>query len=394
MVKTVKMVKFLVAFTFMVLITLLVTTFVASAASYTAVTTANVNLRSYGGTDYKVITVVPKGTTITVNEDMNLNDAWFSVKLSTGEEGFMHSYYIKENNLADTSYGGGVYNATTTSTVNLRAWKSTNSAIQAVVPKGAAIDVLDSSDGTWYFVRLSNGQEGYMHKAYITPGSLTSTTPTPSSTTKTTATVNLRAWMGTEYKVIKVVPANTAVTVLDSTNATWWNVKLPTGEIGWMHTNYISGVGGSTIAPVPTPSTGVYTSTSVNLRAWKGTNYNIIKVASAGTKVMVLDNSLNDSTWVNVQLPTGEVGWMHVAYLKGYTSSAGSTWQPEAPSLGNNMTTTTVNLRAWKGTNYKVITVASAGTKVTVLDSSDPNWWNVKLPTGEIGWIYNSYISK
>ena len=51
-----------------------------------------------------------------------------------------------------------------------------------------------------------------------------------------------------------------------------------------------------------------------------------------------------------------------------------------------------LNIRTGPGLNYMIITVLPKGTHLTVLDTSNPDWYMVKLKNGSVGYAYSYYI--
>ena len=56
-------------------------------------------------------------------------------------------------------------------------------------------------------------------------------------------------------------------------------------------------------------------------------------------------------------------------------------------------TTEYVNFRTGPGTNYSSKDVIPSGTGITVIDTSNSEWYAVRLSNGSTGYIYAEYIS-
>ena len=56
-------------------------------------------------------------------------------------------------------------------------------------------------------------------------------------------------------------------------------------------------------------------------------------------------------------------------------------------------TTEYVNFRTGPGTNYSSKDVIPSGTGITVIDTSNSEWYAVRLSDGSTGYIYAEYIS-
>ncbi len=248
----------------------------------------------------------------------------------------------------------------TTDTVNLRTWKSTSYPILTICAPGTKLTILDRSDSTWYQVKVPTGEVGYMHSSYIkitqeltatpTPTPVPTSTPTPtpippkptatpapgSTVAYTTDAVNFRTGAGTSHSIISTLKAGTMVTVLDTSNSSWYKVQLADGTQGYVHTNYlyISPTGSATPAPTATPTqspdsntgtTDTYykiTADALNVRDAASTSGGIITQVGFGKIVTLIEKTSDD--WFKIKTDSGIVGYVASAYLTPYTSSSGS----------------------------------------------------------------------
>lgn len=135
---------------------------VIAEASEIKITTANLNMRTGPGTGYAVITVIPKGSQVTVN---GYSGDWAKVTYS-GKNGYAHSSYLK-NESSTVRY--------TTANLNLRTGPGTSYSIILTMPKGSKVYVLDTKYA-WPKVRYTD-REGYASPSYL------STTPPGTSAT-------------------------------------------------------------------------------------------------------------------------------------------------------------------------------------------------------------------
>jgi uncharacterized protein YraI len=123
------------------------------------VTTSNVNFRTGPGTDYSVMWVVSKGTTVDAT-----NQAFNGFRLVTigGTNGWIYDAYLVNAN----SQGGASQTLTTTSNLNLRQQPSTGAKILLVIPKGAQVTAYDDSQNGFRWVSY-NGTSGWAYEAYL-----------------------------------------------------------------------------------------------------------------------------------------------------------------------------------------------------------------------------------
>ena len=292
--------------------------------------------------------------------------------------------------------------AKTTEYVNFRSGPGTNYSSQGIIASGTSITVTDTSNSEWYAVRLSNGSTGYIYAEYISMSTGGSTSNGEERSAKTTEYVNFRSGPGTNYSSKGVIALGTTVTVTDTSNAQWYAVRLSNGSTGYIFAEYISFTGSNTpsatAAPTQAPSNGseqtAKTTEYVNFRSGPGTNYSSKGVIALGTTVTVTDTS--NSEWYAVRLSNGSTGYIFAKYLKlNSSSSATATPAPtQAPNGSEQSAKTTeyVNFRSGPGTNYSSKGVIALGTTVTVTDTSNSEWYAVRLSNGSTGYIFAKYL--
>ncbi|WP_412390517.1 SH3 domain-containing protein [Hominenteromicrobium sp.] len=288
--------------------------------------------------------------------------------------------------------------AKTTEYVNFRSGPGTNYSSQGIIASGTTITVTDTSNSEWYAVRLSNGSTGYIYAEYISMSTGGSTSNGEERSAKTTEYVNFRSGPGTNYNSKGVIALGTTVTVTDTSNAQWYAVRLSNGSTGYIFAEYISFTGSNmpsaTAAPTQAPSNGseqsAKTTEYVNFRSGPGTNYSSKGVIALGTTVTVTDTS--NSEWYAVRLSNGSTGYIFAQYLKLNSSSSATATPAPSGSEQTAKTTEYVNFRSGPGTNYSSKGVIALGTTVTVTDTSNSEWYAVRLSNGSTGYIFAQYL--
>ena len=297
--------------------------------------------------------------------------------------------------------------AKTTEYVNFRTGPGTNYSSKGVIPSGTGITVTDTSNSQWYAVRLSDGSTGYIYAEYVSVSG-SNTTEDGEVNAKTTADVNFRSGPGTNYNSKAVIGSGTGIIVTDTGNSQWYAVRLTNGSTGYIYAEYIRitgdvGTPSAPAEPTPAPSNPEAEQTAktteyVNFRTGPGTNYSSKGVISLGTTVTVTDTS--NSQWYAVRLANGSTGYIFAQYIK-ITSTPSATATPAptptpAPSDPSKeqtaKTTEYVNFRTGPGTNYSSKGVIPSGTAITVTDTSNSQWYAVRLANGSTGYIYAQYI--
>ena len=257
--------------------------------------------------------------------------------------------------------------------------------------------VTDTSNAEWYAVKTSGGSTGYIYSKYL---QLAASGSSASGTT--TEYVHLRSGPGTSYSSKGVIASGTKLTITDTSNSTWYAVKLANGTTGYMYAQYVKLDGtaaeatakpSATAAPTQAPSGSSVSGTTteyVHLRSGPGTSYSSKGVIASGTQVTVTDRS--NSTWYAVKTASGTTGYIYSIYLKILSdNTATTTPKPTAtptPAPSGTVqakTTAGVNLRRGAGTGYGIIKVVPENTTVTVTDTSNSQWYKVKLSDGTEG---------
>ncbi len=354
----------------------------------TAVTTAPLNLRSGAGTGYSVLTVLPKGATVTVLS--RTNQSWYQVSYTdsagtawTGYAGAAYLTATGSSSAASDSAAGET--ATTTVSLNLRSGAGTSYSVIIVLPKRATVTILSKTNYQWYQVSYTSSAgttwTGYAGAAYLTvtgstgtsaSGSADSTSDNAASsdsssasdssaasdsaatgTATTTAPLNLRSGPGSSYSVVTVLPKGVTVTVLGKPNSSWYKVSY-TGSIGTTWTGY---VGAS------------YLSVSGGTAS---TDDDSVSGGTASTD----DDSASGSTDSS----------------SNSASSSGNSDSAASASAGETaVTTASLNLRSGPGSSHSVVTVLPSGAQVTVLDKSNRYWYKVSY-TGSTGATWTGYV--
>ena len=211
---------------------------------------------------------------------------------------------------------------------------------------------------------------------------------------KTTEYVNFRSGPGTNYSSQGIIASGTTITVTDTSNSEWYAVRLSNGSTGYIYAEYISmSTGGSTSNG---EERSAKTTEYVNFRSGPGTNYNSKGVIALGTTVTVTDTS--NAQWYAVRLSNGSTGYIFAEYISftGSNTPSATATPTQAPSNGSEQTAKTteyVNFRSGPGTNYSSKGVIALGTTVTVTDTSNAQWYAVRLSNGSTGYIFAEYIS-
>ena len=115
---------------------------------------------------------------------------------------------------------------------NLRQEPSLSAPVIEKIPKGKSVTIIDSTDG-WYKIKTASDLTGWLHQSLFN-GETGLQNGGKLSVKILLRNGNLRQSPNLAGKVIQVIPAQTAITVLDSLSG-WYQVHLPDETIGWIN---------------------------------------------------------------------------------------------------------------------------------------------------------------
>ena len=211
------------------------------------------------------------------------------------------------------------------------------------------------------------------------------------STGTTTAYVNLRTGPGTDYAILETVPLGAQISILDTGNPGWYRVTAPSGNSGYMCSDYILASGGD--AGTSTVLFTARTTAFVNLRAGPGTGYGIYLTVPLGDTVSVLDTA--NAGWYRVQYGS-YTGYMSADYLQTQSTAAPTPAPPDtsasADPIGTARTTAVLNIRTGPSTGYRSLGLLDNGETVTVLENCGNGWYAVRTSSNTFGYCSGDYL--
>ena len=365
-------------------------------------TGSDVNLRSGAGTGYSVIGSLYLGQRVTVIDNSDAN--WAKIRTESGQEGYCTKEFLQISDGSGSNAGEEVSigKAITTDYLNLRSGAGLNHNVLTVLAKGAVVDVIDNSDGTWVKVKTNDGTVGYCSKDYLQM----EVAPTTVSLSETERTVTA----GESFEFTATISDESLPTAV-STNAGAVQVTYLRQE-GNTHIYQIQALQAGN-AEIRISANGACASLQVtvdaaqqetqgqqatvnadylNIRSGKGTDTSIIGGLTQGSVVTILDNS--DANWVKIRTAGGIEGYVAREYLTGTETPS----EPTTPETPSETTTATVNadvlnVRSGKGTDTSIVGTIRNGETVTVLDNSDAGWVKIKTASGLEGYVAREYLT-
>jgi len=194
-----------------------------------AMTTAALNLRSGAGPNYRVITVMPKGATITLQRVISNDYHYVSYK---GQLGWAHRDYVIARPYSPPPDPVITGRAKTLYTVNLRSGPSTGHRVLRVLTAGSTVDTSSQLHNGFRYV-VHQGLAGWIADQFLYwpwDGGETFTT---------TARLNLRAQPNTSARVLLIMPQGSTVQANAGTTPGFRQVTFK-GTTGWAATAYLN----------------------------------------------------------------------------------------------------------------------------------------------------------
>lgn len=116
--------------------------------------------------------------------------------------------------------------------LNLRSEPNTTSAIQATLPVGSKLTILERQ-GDWYRINTSDGKTGWVAGWHITTNQPSTPTPSGPYVTIMNPDTNVRTGPGTEHDIIRQVQPGEKYGIANKSGE-WFQVKLADGSTGYI----------------------------------------------------------------------------------------------------------------------------------------------------------------
>jgi len=206
----------------------------ASAASTDNVvatlrTTGVVNMRSGSSTGHSIIRTLASNTSVEVLE--NQANGWSRVRHNS-TAGFIRSDLLSESGAAQQST-----TLRTTGTVNMRSGASTGHNIVRTLTANTSVTVFENQSNGWSRVS-HNGTNGFIRSDLLSATGAAGAS-TAVGTRFTVTGVNMRSGASTGHSIIRLLPVNTSVEVLENQSNGWSRVTH-NGTAGFIRSDLLS----------------------------------------------------------------------------------------------------------------------------------------------------------
>ena len=308
------------------------------AASYTAVTTDALRLRSGAGASYSTIMTMDKGKTVTLLSSSS--NGWIRVKEPSGKTGWCSVDYLQVH-----TAGGVKVTAETTDYLNLRTGPGTSYSTQGVINDGVTVTVLDNSNEAWVKVKTSDGKTGWLTREFVEV-SIT----LPKTEDSSSSTVSKPSYSDTAPPDWFEQTGGSGSLYLSQSA-----MALKKGEAK-MLTAFMSSVSGAQAAVTWKSSNSSVATISASGR---------VQAVAAGTAVITAAHKGSGKTAkctvtvTEAKIPVSKVT-LNTNAIKWPVGRSGSFTATVLPSNATNKAV------AWKSSNTKVATVSSTGKLTAV----------------------------
>lgn len=215
----------------------------STGGTSTASTTAALNARTGAGLNYRVVYVLPRGTSVTLTG--RSSGEWRQISYRS-QNLWVSSRYLTTSTSGGVSAGSAstAGTATTTANLNARTGAGTSYRIITVLARGTTVTLTGRTSGEWREITWS-GRSLWVSSRYLSTSTGTGTTAPVSSTTPTsigtryaTVSLNIRSASSGGY-VLTTVPAGTALQITGVTRDGREQV-IYQGAVRWVTAGYLS----------------------------------------------------------------------------------------------------------------------------------------------------------
>ena len=271
----------------------------------------------------------------------------------------------------------------TTTAVNLRKEASSTSGKITVVPAGAKVTVVSTSNSKWYKVTYS-GKTGFIYSKYLGNKS------TANETKIMAEDLNMRSSMSKANKsnIIKVIPKGAVVTILSKEADIWYKVSYggKTGYIVGGHFTDDKSRMDNSSSSSSTTTKKMAEDLKMRSSKSKSNDKNLIQIIPKGAKVTIL--SKESDGWYKVKY-NGKTGYIMGGHFTDDTSRMGV----GATAKVTKTMAEDLNMRSScsKKNSSNIIKVIPKNGKVTILENCADNWFKVDYK-GTVGYIKGGHF--
>ncbi|MFR8871192.1 SH3 domain-containing protein [Paraclostridium sordellii] len=295
--------------------------------------------------------------------------------------------------------------ATTTTDLNMRENKSTNSKVITIIPEGSNVNILDF-DGYWYKVEY-NGKEGYSYKKFIKEYKTQDNNFNLKLKVNVDkgSTLNIRSGPSTNYKIVGKATNGQLLKATEKIR-NWYKIDY-NGQIAYINENFVQILNSKNENNTTNKDTvviakdsGIVAVSELNVRTGPSTNYSVVSQVRNGDilNIVAKDSSTN---WLKIQFKDGTTGWVCGKYVKPTKDNSivdkdkfSNNSNIETASGSVNVNALELNVRTGPSTNYPAITQVKRYDLLNVVAKNiDNGWLKIQFKDGSTGWISDRYVT-
>ena len=352
-------------------------------------TKENLNLRQQASTNGSILAIIPKGETINLLSDKDVN-GWYKVSY-LDKTGYVYGDYITKLNQGSTGSNNQTSSSSTptegqtTENLNLRLQANTSGSIITTIPKGTTVQVLADKDSNgWYKVSYA-GKTGYVSGSYfkITKYSSTEVTKKTGYVYNLNGTLlNVRPKPSTSEAPIGTLTQGTSVVIVGE-SGNWYQIEF-NNKTAYVSKDYITFT-----APTPevVKKTGyVYNldGTLLNVRPKPSTSEAPIGTLTQGTSVVIVGESGN---WYQIEF-NNKTAYVSKDYI---TFTAPTPEVVKKTGYVYNLDGALLNVRPKPSTSETPIGTLTQGTSV-VITGETGNWYHIEF-NNTTAYVSKDYIT-
>ncbi|MBN2010588.1 SH3 domain-containing protein [candidate division KSB1 bacterium] len=336
-------------------------------------TNTDCNIRQGFSTDFPVLTRLKKNAVVL---KIGAKDEWVRIKYPpNGDVGWIHRDLLINP--------AAIY--VTNQDCNIRQGYSTSFEVKMRAPAGTPLAQIETQ-ADWRRVYMPEGDIGWIQGELAIPAA---------NVLVANQDCNIRSGPGIDNKQLGRLQTGTIVERLN-VEGEWYQIRTPNQETGWVRNDLVATIDDQFVV-----------NQEANIRQEATTTSAVVQKVSNGTRLYLI---AAENNWAEVRIATGGKGWIHEdlvlpTYYSGAKSEvykfSGSSTTPMAVSQqvvpsgdpGRLITTEPLtNIRIGPGLEYSVLVQVERGTELIKL-SLEGDWYRVKLPDGQTGYVSRSIFT-
>lgn len=208
-----------------------------------------------------------------------------------------------------------------------------------------------------------------------------------SGTISISSVVNIREGPGLSYPLVKQANIGEKYTIIKE-QGDWIEIKLSTGQSGWVANWVVSNVNNDTRIPTNKTSVGVVNVPSLNVRTSPSTASSSVGKLSKGMTVTILGSQNN---WTQIQF-NGQVAWVSSQYLENQNipQKSNNDTSSNSGTIGT-VTAGSLSIRSGASLNSTIVGSVHKGQRFPLLRKKN-EWIKIEYEPNRYGWVAGWYM--